>query len=59
LVVVPGTGELHEAERLLSEISSWNEEEVEELPELYRKKAEEFRTLMNRGEGEGSSSSED
>ena len=59
LVVVSDAGRLREAERLLAEVSSWGEEEVEELPELYRRRAEEFRGLVNRGEGEGSSSLED
>jgi len=34
---------LYEAEGLLKEIDSWTEEDVEELPKLYRKKAREYR----------------
>jgi hypothetical protein len=39
-----------EAENLLDELSSWSEEEIEELPELYQKKAREYRDLLNHGE---------
>ena len=42
---------LHEAEQLLREIHSWTEEEIEELPKLYREKAKEYRRLTNSGEG--------
>ena len=37
--------QINEAENLLEEIESWSEEEVEELPKLYREKAREFRRL--------------
>ena len=40
---------LAEAEELLEEIGSWSEEEIEELPELYRDRAREFRRLANSG----------
>ena len=43
--------ELYEAEQLLQELCSWTEEEVEELPRLYREKAKEYRRLTNSGEG--------
>jgi hypothetical protein len=39
-----------EAEELLEEIQSWSEEEIEELPKLYRKKAREFQRLPQHGE---------
>ena len=41
---------LAEAENLLDEIDSWSEEEIEELPKLYKEKAREFRGLTNSGE---------
>ena len=42
---------LSEAENLLEEVDSWSEEEIEELPKLYREKAREFRGLTNSGDG--------
>lgn len=42
--------ELAEAERLLAELESWNQEEIEELPGLYQEKAREFQQLTNSGE---------
>ena len=42
---------LAEAEELLEEVESWSEEEIEELPKLYREKAREYRSLTNSGEG--------
>lgn len=39
-----------EAEELLERLESWSQEEVEELPELYQRKAREYRGLLNRGE---------
>jgi hypothetical protein len=44
------SSEVFEAEELLNEVESWSEEEIEELPKLYREKAREFRRLRNRGE---------
>jgi hypothetical protein len=44
------SSEVFEAEELLNEIESWSEEEIEELPKLYRQKAREYRRLGNRGE---------
>jgi hypothetical protein len=42
---------LAEAEELLEEVDSWSDEEIEELPKLYRDKAREFqRVLTNSGE---------
>ena len=38
-----------EAEELLEEVKSWSEEEVEDLPKLYRQKAREYRE-WNSGE---------
>lgn len=38
--------EVFEAEELLEEIRSWSEEEIEELPELYQRKAREYRRQM-------------
>jgi hypothetical protein len=43
------SGEVFEAEELLEEVESWTEEEVEELPKLYRKKAREYRRLLQSG----------
>lgn len=42
--------ETYEAEKLLAEIHSWTEEEVERLPKFYREKAREYRRLTNKGE---------
>jgi hypothetical protein len=39
-----------EAEELLEEVESWSEEEIEKLPDLYRRKAREFRGLVQSGE---------
>ena len=44
------TRDLSEAEQLLEEISSWSEEEIEELPLFYREKAREYQGLLQRGE---------
>jgi hypothetical protein len=44
------TEQLHEAEQLLRKVSSWSEEEVGELPLFYRRKAKEFRSLLQPGE---------
>ena len=41
---------LVEAEELLEEVESWNEEEIEALPKFYREKAREYRGLTNSGE---------
>ncbi|XGI84392.1 hypothetical protein ACEU6E_03855 [Halorutilales archaeon Cl-col2-1] len=35
-----------EAEELLEKVKSWSEEEIEELPKLYREKAREYRGLL-------------
>lgn len=43
--------EVFEAEELLEEVESWSEEELRELPKLYREKAREFRRLANSTEG--------
>jgi len=44
--------EILEAEELLEAVDSWSEEEIEELPKLYREKAREFqRVLTNSGDG--------
>lgn len=51
--------EVVEAEKLLMRVGSWSEEDIEELPELYRRKAREYRRLANRGESEGISDSEE
>lgn len=45
------SGEVFEAEELLEKVESWSEEEIEELPKLYREKAREFRRLTNSGDG--------
>jgi hypothetical protein len=42
--------EVSEAEDLLKKISSWSEEEIEELPKFYREKAREYQGLLQRGE---------
>jgi hypothetical protein len=39
-----------EAEKLLKEVRSWGEEELEELPLFYREKAREYRDLPNQGQ---------
>ncbi|WP_424016109.1 hypothetical protein ACOZ4N_00480 (plasmid) [Halorientalis pallida] len=38
-----------EAEQLLETLNSWSEEEIEELPELYQKKAKEYQSLLQDG----------
>lgn len=43
--------DLAEAERLLREVQSWTNEEIEELPELYKRKARQYRQLPQSGEG--------
>ena len=42
--------ELLEAEELLEEVAAWSEDEIEQLPLLYREKAREYRRLVNSGE---------
>ena len=42
--------QLYEAEKLLKEIESWSEEEIESLPRLYREKAREYQGLVQQGE---------
>lgn len=42
--------DIFEAEELLGEISSWSEEEIEELPLFYRETAREYRGLTQTGE---------
>jgi len=44
------SSEVFEAEELLEEVNSWSEEDIEELPRLYREKAREYRRLMQRGD---------
>jgi len=44
------SSKVFEAEELLEEVGSWSEDEVEELPKLYRKKAREYRRLVRQGE---------
>jgi hypothetical protein len=39
-----------EAEELLDEVESWSEEELDELPKLYRDRAKEYRRLLQDGE---------
>jgi hypothetical protein len=51
--------EVREAEKLLEEVDSWSDEEVGELPALYRRKAREYRGLANRGEEQDTSQSEE
>jgi hypothetical protein len=41
---------LNEAEQLVEEVCSWSEEEIEELPKLYQRKAREIQRLMNTGQ---------
>ena len=41
---------LYEAEELLTKVGSWSEDEIEELPKLYREKAKEYRGLLQPGE---------
>jgi hypothetical protein len=40
---------LAEAEDLISEVNSWSNEEVEELPKFYREKAKEYRDATESG----------
>jgi hypothetical protein len=42
--------ELLEAEELLEEVAAWSEDEIEQLPLLYREKAREYQRLVNSGE---------
>ena len=42
--------DLVEAEQLLSELGSWTEEEIEQLPRLYRLKAKKYRRLTKTGQ---------
>lgn len=44
------TEQLHEAEQLLQKVASWTEEEIEELPLFYKRKANEYRRLTQPGE---------
>lgn len=44
------SGHLYEAEELLEQVLTWSEEEIENLPKLYREKAEQYRRLAKRGE---------
>jgi len=44
------TERLHEAEQLLQKVNSWSEEEVGELPLFYKRKAREYRGLLQPGE---------
>jgi hypothetical protein len=48
---MPEFSKFQEAEELLETVESWSEEEIEELPKLYREKAREFRGLTNSGDG--------
>ncbi|MFA1610038.1 hypothetical protein [Halobellus rubicundus] len=41
---------LAEAEELLKEVNSWSEEEIKDLPKLYRERAREYRGLLQHGE---------
>lgn len=43
--------ELYEAEKLLEEVASWQEEQIEQLPKLYREKAREYRQQVKDGDG--------
>lgn len=45
-----GMHELAEAERLLAEVNSWSEAEIEALPLFYKRKAREYRQLLHHGE---------
>ena len=38
------SSEVFEAEDLLEELESWSDEDIEELPRLYREKAREYRS---------------
>jgi len=42
--------DVFEAEQLLEEIRSWSEEEIEELPKLYQRKAREYQGLTQDGD---------
>jgi len=46
-----GVHELREVEKLLEAVEDWSEEELDELPKLYREKVREYRGLLNSGEG--------
>jgi len=36
--------DVFEAEELLEEVRSWSEDEIQELPQLYRRKARKYRS---------------
>jgi hypothetical protein len=59
LVAKDRVASLREAEKLLEKVGSWSEEEIAELPVLYRRRAWEYRRLANRGETETTSGSEE
>jgi hypothetical protein len=40
------SSEVYEAEELLKIVRMWSEEEIEELPELYRRKARELQQKL-------------
>ena len=42
--------EFLEAEELLEELESWSDDEIEELPKLYQKKARMYRDLLKDGD---------
>jgi len=41
---------LAEAEELLTEVQSWSESDLEELPKLYREKAKQYQRLLQHGD---------
>lgn len=50
-MVIPVTlDEIAEAERLLEEVASWSDEEVQALPGLYRDQAKRYREQLNSGD---------
>lgn len=44
--------ELAEADKLLREIDSWTEDEIEEFPRFYEARARRYRQLLKQGDPE-------
>ena len=48
---------LHEAEKLLAEVATWSDDEIDTLPRLYQERAREYRRLLKSGQREDTSQS--
>jgi len=42
--------ELSEADKLLKKVQNWTDNEIEQLPQFYKEKAKEYRSLLQPGE---------